>query len=523
MGIPEILGGFAEIMRPQVLLLAVLGCLAGTMVGVIPGLGPVTAIAILFPLTTYLEPAAGIMVLASIYYGAMYGGSTTAVLLRIPGEVSSLPAALEGYPMTRRGRAGVALAIAAVASFAAGIIGSAGVALIGPHLAGLALEFGPAEMLGLVVFSLTAIAALSAGSVVRGIGMAAAGMLLASVGLDLTSSQPRMTFGSTELMQGLDIVPVMIGLFGVAQVLRTLEEGAVKVRSQRVGSLMPTRGEVRRSAAAGARGTALGFPLGLIPGMLPSITAFLSYATERRRSLRRGESRFGKGAVEGIGGAEAANNSTAMAGFVPLFSLGIPTGPTMALIMAALMVYGVTPGPTMFTSNLDLTAAIIASFFIANIVLLLLNLPLVGLWAKIAQVPYGILAPIILACCLVGAFTARNSVFDVWVCLIAGLAGWAMGKWKLPIAPFVMGFILGPMLELSLRQTMAISPSSMLSSPIFLCFVAAALVSALLSYRLHRRASRAMAESAALQEGDAAARESEDESQERTIRRDGAQ
>lgn len=487
MGLTELLNGFAEVFRPQVLLLAFLGCLAGTMVGILPGLGPVSAVAILFPLTTYLGPAAAIVVLAAIYYGAMYGGSTSAILLKIPGEVSSLPAALEGYPMTRRGRAGTALAIAAGASFIAGIVGTVGVMLVGPHLAGFALKFGPPEMLGLVLFSLTAIAGLSSGNVVRGIGMAAAGMLLASVGLDLTSSQQRMTFGSLQLMQGFDIVPVMVGLFGVAEVLRTLERGTVRAHSAPVGSFLPTRDEFRRSAGAAGRGTVTGFLFGLIPGMLPSTTTFLSYANERRRAERKGGSQFGKGAVEGIGGPEAANNATAMSGFVPLFSLGIPTGPTMALIMAALMVYGVVPGPTMFTSNSDITAAVIASFFVANVILLVLNLPLARLWAKIANVPYGLLGPIIIVACCVGAYTARNSVFDVFVCLVAGVAGWAMSKHGLPVAPFVMGFILGPMLELALRQTVAISPTILVQSPIFLLFVVAALVSIGFAYRLHRR------------------------------------
>ncbi|MFC4561688.1 tripartite tricarboxylate transporter permease [Nocardiopsis mangrovi] len=487
MGLSELLGGFAEVLQPEVLLLAFLGCLAGTMVGVMPGLGPVSAIAILFPLTVYLGPAAAIVVLAAIYYGAMYGGSTSAILLKIPGEVSSLPAAIEGYPMTQRGRAGTALAIAAGASFVAGIAGTVGVWLIGPHIAGFALEFGPPEMLGLVLFSLTAIAGLSSGSIVRGVGMAVTGMLVASVGLDLTSSQQRMTFGSIELMQGLDIVPVMIGLFGIAEVLRTLENGTPAAHRAKVGGFLPTRGEFRRSTGAAARGTVTGFLLGLIPGMLPSTTTFLSYAAERRRAERKGGPRFGTGAVEGISGPEAANNATAMSGFVPLFSLGIPTGPTMALIMAALMVYGVVPGPTMFTADSDITAAVIASFFVANVILLVLNLPLAGVWAKIARVPYGVLGPIIIVCCGIGAYTARNSAFDIVVCLVAGVAGWAMAKRGLPVAPFVMGFILGPMLELSLRQTVAISPMSALESPIFLGFAAAALISVGLAYRLHRK------------------------------------
>ncbi len=476
MGLSDVLGGFATVLHPDVLFLAFLGCLAGTLVGMLPGLGPVSAVAILFPLTTYLDPATGIIVLAAIYYGAMYGGSTSAILLNIPGEVSSVPAAIEGYALTRKGRAGAALATAAIVSFIAGIAGTVGLILIGPYLARFALDFGPPEMLGLLLFSLLAIAGLSAGRVARGIGMGLLGMILATVGLNQSTGEPRLTFGSPDLMQGLGIVPVMIGLFGLGEVLSTLRGGAPRLAARPIGRIFPNADELRRGTAAGARGTVLGFFLGLIPGLLPSITSFLSYAYERRRGERKGNRQFGKGAIEGIGGPEAANNASAMSGFMPLFSLGIPTGPTMALILAALLVYGVVPGPTMFTTDADLTATIIASFFVANIILLVLNLPLVGIWVRIARIPYGVLAPIVIVSCLVGAYTDRASTFDVWTCLVFGVVGWGMATWGLPVAPLVMGFILGPQLELALQQTAALSFSALLESPIFLCFVGAALL-----------------------------------------------
>jgi putative tricarboxylic transport membrane protein len=486
-GFSDLLGGFATVLDPQVLFLAFLGCLAGTLVGMLPGLGPVSAIAILFPLTTYLPPATGIIVLASIYYGASYGGSTSAILLNIPGEVSSVPAAIEGYALTRKGRAGSALAMAAIVSFMAGIVGTVGIFLIGPHLARFALDFGPPEMLGLLFFSLTAIAGLSSGSVARGVGMGVLGMILATVGLSQSGGEPRLTFGIPALMQGLDIVPVMIGLFGLGEALSTLEQGDRKQEAQPIGRIFPNTEELKRGSAAGARGTVIGFVLGLIPGMLPSITSFLSYAFERRRGERKGNPRFGKGAIEGIGGPEAANNSSAMAGFMPLFSLGIPTGPTMALILAALLVYGVVPGPALFTTESHLTAAVIASFFVANVILLILNLPLVGVWVRIARIPYGILGAIIVTSCLVGAYTTRSNIFDLWTCLVFGFIGWGMTKWNLPIAPLVMGFILGPSLELALRQTAALSPTVLLDSPIFLGFLTVALITVLMGTRMRKK------------------------------------
>lgn len=469
-----ILGGFAEILTPERLLIAFLGCFAGTFFGVLPGLGPVTAIAVLFPITTYLDPVSGILMLAAVYYGGMYGGSTTAILLNIPGEVSSLPSALEGYPLTKRGRAGAALSVAALSSFFAGIVGTIGVLLIGPAIARFALAFGPPEMFGLILFSLTAIAGLTSGALLKGLAMAVVGMVLSIVGYDLISGAQVLTFGSWTLAQGFSVVPVMIGLFGVGEILKNLSSKQGPTAVAPVGTLWPTRDELRRSRGPALRGTAQGFTFGLIPGMLPSITSFLNYSWERRRAERRGSSMFGKGAIEGIAGPEAANNSAAMGGFVPLFSLGIPTGPSMALIMSALLVYGLVPGPALFTERADFTAGIIASFFIANVILLVLNLPLVGLWAKIAQVPFWLMGPIIVVACFVGAYLERNSAFDVWVCAAFGFIALLFDRAKLPIAPLVMGFILGPSFQETMRQSFTMSSTFYLERPIFAVFFLAA-------------------------------------------------
>jgi putative tricarboxylic transport membrane protein len=423
-----------------------------------------------------------IICLASIYYGAMYGGSTTSILVNVPGEVASVVTALDGYEMTKQGRPGPALAIAAIVSFMAGITGSVMIAILGPMLARLALSFGPAEYLGLGLFSLTAISGLSGRSLLKGVIVAIFGMLLVSVGVDGHSSLPRLTFGSTALLEGFDIVPVMVGLFGVGEVLRSLQEGTGTVAGGKIGKLMPNRTELFSGLAAGARATCVAFPLGLFPGMLPSITTFICYSLEKQYSKH--PERFGKGAIEGVASPEAANNAAAMANLVPLLSLGIPAGPTMALLLAALTMYGLTPGPLLFIQHGELIWTVIGSFFVANCILLVLNLPLVGLWARMITVPYPILAPLILAFCVIGAFSIRSSPFDVFVCFIFGLIGWLMTKGRWPLAPMVLAYVLGPMVEKSARQVLAISPGLLLQRPIFWVFLAAAFAVAWAGRRL---------------------------------------
>jgi putative tricarboxylic transport membrane protein len=480
------LAGILSALTPQNLLYAFGGCLIGTFVGVLPGIGPVSAVAILFPFTTYLPPTGMIIALAAIYYGAMYGGSTTSILMNVPGEVASVVTCLDGYEMTKQGRAGPALAIAAIVSFLAGIIGATLIAILGPSVARLALLFGPAEYLGLGLFSLTAITGLSGKSLVRGVIVTLVGMLLTTVGYDDSADFGRLTFGSTDLLLGFEIVPVMIGLFGIGEMLRVYEEQTGQLAPYVLGKLMPNREELRAGLAAGMRGTAISFPLGLLPGMLPSVCTFISYSYEKRRS--KNPERFGKGAIEGVAAPEAANNAAAMANLLPLLTLGIPTGPTMALILAALTVYGMIPGPLLFTVHAKFTWTVIGSFFVANVILLILNLPLVGLWARLATIPEPILAPTVLILCLVGSFSTRSSMFDVWICLIFGLLGWAATKAGWPLAPMVLAYVLGPMIERSARQVFALSPSLLLHRPIFWGFMVLGVLTIWSSRRLWRAA-----------------------------------
>jgi putative tricarboxylic transport membrane protein len=468
---------------PENLLYAFIGCLLGTLVGVLPGLGAVSTVAILFPFTAYLPPTGMVIVMAAIYYGAMYGGSTTAILVNVPGEVPSVVTCLDGYQMTKKGRAGPALAIAAITSFEAGIIGCVFIALLGPSLAQYALSFGPTEYLGLGLFSLTAIAGLSGNSLLRGSIVAVVGMLFVIVGYDVGSNLARFTFGIQALLQGFEIVPVMIGVFGVAEMFRLLQEiETERVVSAKIDRLMPTMQELRDGIAAGTRATAFSLPLGLLPGMLPSVTAFLSYSFERQRS--KTPEKFGTGMIEGVAGPEAANNAAAMGNLVPLLALGIPTGPTMALILAALTIYGMVPGPLLFTQHAQFTWTVIGSFFVANIILLILNLPLVGLWARIATIPTPILVPLVLVMCLVGSFSIRSSMFDVGVTVIFGLVGWAAAKAGWPLAPMVLAYVLGPMIEQSARQVVQISPMLLFRRPLFWLFIGGAVLVIWFSRRL---------------------------------------
>lgn len=388
--------------------------------------------------------------------------------------------AMDGYEMTKQGKPGPALAMAAIASFLAGIAGAIMVSLVGPTVARLALLFGPAEYFGLGLFSLTAIAALAGSSLMRAILVTLFGMILASVGFDDSSGLPRLTFGATSLLQGFDLVPVMIGLFGIGEVLASLREQSSPITTK-IGKLMPNREEMRAGLGATGRATGICLILGLLPGMMPSIGSFISYSIERYRS--RTPQRFGRGAIEGVASAEAANNATAMSNLIPLLGLGIPTGPTMALMLAAFTMYGIVPGPLLFTQQGPLVWTLIASFFVGNVILLILNLPLVGLWVRLATIPHPILAPIILVICLVGAYSTRNTMFDVWTCALFGMLGWLMRTRDWPLAPLVLAFVLGPMIERAGRQVIAISPDLLLHRPAFWLFIALALAVIWVSYR----------------------------------------
>ncbi|TCT06213.1 tripartite tricarboxylate transporter permease [Aquabacter spiritensis] len=463
---------------------ALIGCLLGTLVGVLPGLGPASAMAILLPIAVYLPPDGAIIIMAGIYYGAMYGGSTTAILMNIPGEVSSIVTAQDGFPMTKQGRAGQALAIAAIGSFAAGILGTLAISLIGPAIADLALRFGPPEYFGLVLFSMTALISFAGNSLVLGLGIAALGMALASVGADPLTGAQRLTFGSIEFTKGLDIVPVLVGVFGIGEVLYSASMDTQKVFSGKLGSwwsMIPRGRELSAGLKAAMRGTGIGFVMGLLPGMLPALTAYLAYDVEKRVS--RTPERFGNGAIEGVASPEAANNATAMAGFIPLLALGIPTSPALAIMLGTLMINGLTPGPMLFEQQGLLVWTVIGSMLLANMMLLVLNLPLVGVWAKISQIPYSVLGPIVLGVCVIGAYAPRNTLFDVWVAIGFGIVGYVMRRYHMPVAPLVLGFLLGPMFEQSLRQSLALTggnPLFMIDRPIAfgLCLAAILVVAA---------------------------------------------
>ena len=485
--------GILGAMTPENLVYALSGCMLGTLVGVLPGIGPVSCIAILFPFTTYLPPTGMIIALASIYFGAMYGGSTTAILMNVPGEISAVVTAMDGHKMTKKGRPGPALAMAAIVSFMAGIAGATFVAISGPTVARLALHFGPAEYLALALFSLTATASLSGRSLIRGGIVTVIGLILVTVGYDSSSDFGRLTFGSETLIEGFSIAPVMIGLFGVGEMLRIYEQKVGTSEKIKIGKLMPNRQELRDGLAAGGRATLWGIPLGILPGMLPSVTSFLAYSFEKQRS--KTPEKFGKGAIEGVASAEAANNAAAMSNLLPLMTLGIPTGPSMALILGALMVYGLMPGPMLFTLHADFTWTVIGSFFVANIILLILNLPLVGLWARIATIPHGILAPIVLVLCLVGSFSLRTSFFDLWVCVVFGLIGWAVSRANWPLAPLCLAYVLGPIIEESARQVGHLGYGLLLERPIFWFFIFLCGVSIWLTRRMWAKTQAELANS----------------------------
>ncbi|MPZ58938.1 MAG: tripartite tricarboxylate transporter permease [Rhizobiales bacterium] len=469
---------------------AVVGCLLGTLVGVLPGLGPASAMAILLPVALYLPTTGAIIIMAGIYYGAMYGGSTTAILMNIPGEVSSIVTAQDGFPMTKNGQAGQALAIAAIGSYIAGVFGTIAIAIIGPQIAGVALSFGPPEYFGLVFFSMTALISFSGPSLLSGLALGIFGMWLATVGVDPLTGTQRLNFGTIELMKGFDIVPVLVGLFGIAEVLTSVDQKIAQIYTGKLGSwlsMIPKGDLLKRGLKAALRGSGLGFVLGLLPGMLPALTAYLAYDVEKQVS--KTPEKFGTGMIEGVAGPEAANNATAMAGFIPLLSLGIPTSPALAILLGTLLISGVTPGPMMFEQQPLLIWTVIGSMLIANTVLVILNLPLVGLWARICLVPYSILGPIILSICVIGAYAPRNTLFDVWIALLFGVIGFVMRRLSMPISTLVLGFLLGPMFEQSLRQSieMAGTPMIFFERPIPLSLIIAALIVVGVTSYLKRR------------------------------------
>ena len=450
---------FAIAMEPSNLFVCFLGVLIGTMVGVLPGLGPVAAISLLLPITFTFSSVQAIIMLAGIYYGAQYGGSTTSILVNIPGESSSVMTCLDGYQMARKGRAGPALGMAAFGSFIGGTFTVIMLMLLAPPLAGVALKFGPPENTAIMFFGLTMVTYLSSGSVVKALLMAAFGVLLACIGADLFTGLQRYTIGYTELEDGVGLVPVFMGLFGISEVLINIEDPEKRdVFKTKIKGLFPTRQDWKDSAGPIARGSVVGFFLGLLPGGGATIASFISYAMEKKLSKHPEE--FGNGAIEGVAGPETANNAGAGGAFIPLLSLGIPCNVVLAILLGAFMIHGVTPGPLLLKEHPDLFWGVVGSMYIGNILLLVLNLPLIGMWVKILKVPYAILFPLIFLFCLIGSYSLNNSTFDVLIMILFGILGYLMKKFNYEAAPLALAFVLGPMLEENFRQSLLISRGS---------------------------------------------------------------
>ena len=452
----NLLLGFSVALQPSILVYAFVGCLIGTLVGMMPGLGPLAGISLLLPATFGLNPIIAIVLLAGVYYGAMYGGSTTSILMSIPGEAASVMTCVDGYAMTQNGRAGPALAIAAIGSFVAGTLGVVGLMLLAPTLAAWALRFGPPEYTALLLMGLFILAYMSGGSMLKTLAMAALGLAIGMIGIDVMSGYTRFSFGVVELGDGVGIVPVAVGLFGVSEILLAAGGAeAPKVQQPKLRDLIPSREEFRLSVGPIARGSLLGFLIGIIPGSAHIISSFVSYGIERRISSH--PERFGQGAIEGVAGPESANNAAATGAFVPMLALGIPTSPVTAVMIAAIMVHGVLPGPMLIQQQPELFWGFVASMYVGNVVLLILNLPMVGLFVNLLRIPYGYLYPCILCFCILGTYSVSNSVVDVWILLAMGGIGYVLRKFRYDLAPVALGLVLAPMIELSLRQSLAMS------------------------------------------------------------------
>ncbi|MFG1265991.1 MULTISPECIES: tripartite tricarboxylate transporter permease [Xanthobacter] len=477
--------GFSVALSLQNVFYCFVGALLGTLIGVLPGLGPVATIAMLLPLTFGLPPVSALIMLAGIYYGAQYGGSTTAILINLPGESSSVVTAIDGHQMARKGRAGAALATAALGSFFAGSVATLLLALFAPPLANLALQFGPPEYFSLMVLGLIASVTLASGSVVKAIAMIVLGLILGLSGQDIYTGTPRFTFDMQELSDGFDFVALAMGMFGISEIIRNLEdEHQRSLVAAKVKSLMLTKEEFKRIIAPVLRGTVIGSFLGILPGGGAMLSSFASYSIEKKISKYPRE--FGRGAIEGVAGPESANNAGAQTSFIPMLTLGIPSNPVMALMIGALIIQGITPGPNVVTEKPDLFWGVIASMWVGNFMLVLLNLPLIGMWVRLLTVPYHVMFPAIIAFCCIGVYSVNNNTFDVYTMALFGLLGYALVKLDCEPAPLLLGFVIGPMLEEYLRRAMLISrgdPTVFVTRPIsavLLLLAVAALVVVLL-------------------------------------------
>ncbi len=476
-GLEHLLAGFIGAATVSNLLYCLIGCILGTLIGVLPGLGPAAGTAILIPITFNLDATGAIIMLCAIYYGAMYGGTITSVLINVPGEAASVITCIDGHQMARQGRAGAALAIAAVGSFIGGCVATLALAFVAIPLAKLALGFGPAEFFALMTVGLCLVIGLAGKNLAAALLMTVFGLLLAMIGIDPVRGAPRFTAGIPDLFDGIGFVPMAMGLFGIAELLIAVEQYKAQAIKARMTDLFPRRGEWVRCIKAIVRGSGIGFVMGLIPGVGAVIPTFMSYVVEKRFS--KNPERFGNGAIEGVAAPETANNAYANASMIPLFALGVPSSPTIAVLMGAFIINGLTPGPFLFQERPDLVWAVIASFFIGNAMLLVLNLPLVGLWAKLLRMPFSYLSVGVIIFCIIGAYSLKQTVFDVWVMLGFGAIGYVLRKLEFPLAPAILAMILGPMMEKSLRTTLEISGGSFaifLERPVALALLAVPII-----------------------------------------------
>lgn len=479
----NLIAGFQTALQPENLYYCILGSLIGTLTGVLPGIGPLAALSLLLPVTFALPPVGALSMLCAIFYGAMYGGSTTSILMNIPGEAASVITCIDGHQMARQGRAGAALGMAAIGSFIAGTVSLVGMTLFSPFIVQVALGFGPPEFTALMTLGLIATMFMASSPPAKTLLMIALGLLLATIGMDVVNGKERFTFGSVDLSSGFDLVPVVIGLFGISEILLNLETLArSELLDSRIRNLLPTRRDWIDSWKPMLRGTGLGFGLGVLPGGGPVTASFLSYSLEKR--LSKQPERFGKGAIEGVAGPESANNAAVAGGMIPLLSLGLPSNAVTALLLGALVVHGVQPGPLMMVQHADLFWGVIASMYVGNVVLLLLNLPLVGLWVQLLRIPYGVLFPTILLLATVGCYATNKNMFDVWAMLGFGAAGYVLRKTGFELAPLVLAMVLGPMLEQALRQSLIMSlngPMIFLTRPVSAALLAACCIVVLLA------------------------------------------
>lgn len=458
--INSLLYGFSVCLQPINLLHCLVGVFIGTLVGVLPGIGPVASISMLLPVTFHVSsPAAAIIMLAGIFYGAMYGGSTTSILVNIPGEAASVVTCLDGYKMARKGRAGPALGISAFGSFIAGTLGIVGLMLVAPPLANYALKFGPPEYCTLMFVGFTILSYIASGSMIRALMMAGLGLILSSVGMDIMTGYYRFSYGILTLEDGLGLIPVVMGLFGISEVIMNIEENVIRtVFETKIKGIYPNRQDWKESIGPISRGTILGFLLGILPGAGPTVASFMSYIIEKK--ISKHPERFGQGEIAGVAAPESANNASAQSAFIPMFCLGIPTTATTAILLGALLMFGVQPGPLFLKKFPDVFWGLVASMYTGNALLLILNLPLIPIWVKLLKVPYSLLFPFILLFCLIGSYSINNSITDIIVMNIFGVVGYFLRKLEYEAAPLILAFILGPLFENALRQSLMMSSGS---------------------------------------------------------------